>query len=195
VYIIYLQILKNCLTYLQKMLLWRHFRLPKVPHFCQFMCNAFLGKLRLNQGKVIFCLKVILKNQQGAYMPPSPVLNRVKQCFRIEQALQHNHTLKEQLFEDIWWAYDILLMLCLWCFLCWFLWWCFYHGNRCNAPHVHCDTIIAMNVHNNPYVLWTCIISTVCAIVPVHNNRCMCIVILLLLWMTEFFSATRNISN
>jgi len=33
------------------------------------MRNAFLGKVRLNQGKVIFRLKVIKKKQQGAYMP------------------------------------------------------------------------------------------------------------------------------
>jgi len=42
------------------------------------MRNAFLGKVRLKQDKVIFCLKVILKKPAGgAYMPP-PVLNRVK---------------------------------------------------------------------------------------------------------------------
>jgi len=29
------------------------------PFFCNFMCNAFLGKVSLNQGKVIFRLKVI----------------------------------------------------------------------------------------------------------------------------------------
>jgi len=31
--IICLQILKKCLEYLPKMLLWRHFQLPKVLHF------------------------------------------------------------------------------------------------------------------------------------------------------------------
>jgi len=30
--------------------------------FCQYMHNKFLGKVRLNQGKLIFRLKVILKN-------------------------------------------------------------------------------------------------------------------------------------
>jgi len=46
------------------------------------MRNAFLGKVRLNQGKVIFLFKSYLKIiQQRAYMPyaplPLPVLNRV----------------------------------------------------------------------------------------------------------------------
>jgi len=31
----------------------------KYPIFCQFMRNAFLGKVRLNQGEIIFRLKVI----------------------------------------------------------------------------------------------------------------------------------------
>jgi len=38
---------KKCLETFQKMLLRRHFRLPKALHFYQFMRNAFLGKVRL----------------------------------------------------------------------------------------------------------------------------------------------------
>jgi len=32
---------------------------PRYPIFCQFIYNEFLGKIRLEKGKVIFCLKVI----------------------------------------------------------------------------------------------------------------------------------------
>jgi len=49
------------------MILLRHFRLPKVPHFCQFMRNAFLGKVRLNQVKIDFRLKIIKKTTVGIY--------------------------------------------------------------------------------------------------------------------------------
>jgi len=46
------------------MLLWRD--VTSGYHiFCQFMRNAFLGKVRLNQGKVIFYLKVIFKKPTG----------------------------------------------------------------------------------------------------------------------------------
>jgi len=40
----------------------------RYPIFCQFMHNAFLGKVRLSQGKVIFCLKVILKKPAGGHI-------------------------------------------------------------------------------------------------------------------------------
>jgi len=49
------------LMVLSKILLWWHFRFSKVSHFCQFIHNAFLGKIRLNQSKINFCLKVIKK--------------------------------------------------------------------------------------------------------------------------------------
>jgi len=57
------------------MLLWRHFRLPKLSQFCQFIPNAFFGKFRLQQGKIIFCLNVIKKNNSkgGAYIPLLPM--------------------------------------------------------------------------------------------------------------------------
>jgi len=32
-----------------------------------------LGKVRLNQGKVIFCLKIILKKQQGRHICLTPI--------------------------------------------------------------------------------------------------------------------------
>jgi len=51
-----------------------HFRLPMVLHFYQFMRNEFLGKVKLNQGKVIFRLTLFKKapGRGGAYMRLSP---------------------------------------------------------------------------------------------------------------------------
>jgi len=41
---------------------------PRYTIFGQFMRNALLGKVRLNQGKVNFCLKVILKKTAGEHI-------------------------------------------------------------------------------------------------------------------------------
>jgi len=59
------------------------------------MRNAFLGKVRLNQDKLIFCLKVIKKNR-GANMLPPPVLNRVKILCKkhpifVQKLMQSDH--------------------------------------------------------------------------------------------------------
>jgi len=44
------------------------------------MRNAFLGKVRLNQGKIIFRLKVIKKAAEEAFIPPTYTLSKKYYC-------------------------------------------------------------------------------------------------------------------
>jgi len=66
VYHLPVTITKKCLWHFQKCFCDDIFdyRRYRHPIFCQFMRNAFLGKVKLNQGKKVFRLKVIKKKKQ-----------------------------------------------------------------------------------------------------------------------------------
>jgi len=60
----------KCFGYFQKCYCDVTFGYPSYPIFYQFVRNAFLGKVSLNQGKIIFLFKSYFKKPSSGACPP-----------------------------------------------------------------------------------------------------------------------------